>query len=86
MLFDNIANHEPIIAEVDVRWVEIPVICIGRKVRVSKPLEGPTGAPELVFDPGASSVVYQSVTGGVNVKEVFLRCLDLDVKFSQLDE
>ena len=86
MRFDNIANHEPIIAKVDVRWVEIPVICIGRKVRVSKIFDGPTGAPELVFDPGASSAVYQSITGGVNVEEVFLRFLNRGVEFFLLDE
>ena len=86
MRLDNIAYHEPLIAELDVRWVEIPVSCIGRKVRVSKFFDGPTGAPELMFDPGASSAVYQSVTGGINVEEVFLRFLDREVEFFQLDE
>ena len=72
MLFDHVANHEPLIAEVDVRWVEIPVICIGGKVRVSKPLDCPPGAPELMFNPGVSSAVNQSIRGGVNMEEVFL--------------
>ena len=72
MLFDHIANHEPLIVEVDVRWVEIPVICIGRKVRVSKTLECTSGAPELMFNPGASPAVDQSIRGGVDVEEVFL--------------
>ena len=86
MRLDNIAYHEPLIAKLDVRWVEIPVSCIGRKVRVSKFFDGPTGAPELVFDPGASAAIYQSVTGGVNVEEVFLRFLNREVEFFQLDE
>ena len=72
MLFDHVANHEPLIAEVYVCWVEIPVICIGGKVRVSKPLDCPTSAPKLMFNPGASSAVDQSITSGVNMEEVFL--------------
>ena len=72
MLFDHVANHEPLIAEVDVRWVEILVICIGGKVRVSETLDCPTGAPELVFNPGASPAVDQSIRGGVDMEEVFL--------------
>ena len=72
MLFDHVTNLEPRISEVDVRWVEIPVVCIGGKVRVSKPLDCPPGAPELMFGPSASSAVYQSITSGVNMEEVFL--------------
>ena len=72
LLFDHVANHEPLIAEVDVRWVEIPVICIGGKVRVSETLDCSSGAPELMFNPGASPAADQSIRGGVDMEEVFL--------------
>ena len=71
-LFDHVANHDPIIAEVYVCWVEIPVVCISGKVRVSKTLGCPTSPPKLMFDPGSSSAVDQSITSGVNMEEVFL--------------
>ena len=72
MLFDHVANHEPLINEVDVCWVEIPVICIGGKVRVYEALDCSSGAPKLMFNPGTSPAVDQSVRGGVDMEEVFL--------------
>ena len=72
MLFDHVTNLEPLVSNVDVRWVEIPLGCIGGKVWVSKPLDCPPGASELMFDPGASLAVYQPIASGVNMEEVFL--------------
>ena len=71
-LFDHITNLKPFVSEVYVCWVEIPVLCIGGKVRVPKPLYCPTSASELMFDPGASPAVYQPIASGVNMEEVFL--------------
>ena len=72
MRFDHVTNLEPLFPEVYVRWVEIPVLCVGGKVRVTKQLYCLTSACELMFDPDASSAVYQPIASGVNVEEVFL--------------
>ena len=72
LFFDHVTNLEPLVSEVNVHWVETPALCIGGKVRVSKPLDCPTSASELMFDPGASSAVYQPVASGVNMEEVVL--------------
>ena len=29
LVFDHVANHEPLVAEVGLRWVETSVSCIG---------------------------------------------------------
>ena len=72
LLFDHVTNIEPRVSEVYVLWVEIPVLRIGGEVRVSKPLDCPPGTPKLMFDPDASSAVYQPIASGVDMEEVFL--------------
>ena len=42
------------------------------EVKVSKSLGASSSVPELVFNPGASPAVDQSVGGRVNMEELFL--------------
>ena len=61
LVFEHVANHEPLIVEVDTRWVDMVIGCIGGEVRVVKTLDGLFNVPKLVFNRSASPSVNHSV-------------------------
>ena len=61
MVFEHVANHEPLIVEVDICWVETVIGCIGGEVRVAKTLDGSFSAPKVMFNRGVSpSVLWRT--------------------------